>query len=134
MQTGALSMASARSYLISIRKFGRYLHDRGVQHPHLAEDREALRDLVLGWRSEVASMRSERTGSPLSKSTAYQYLNHPENLYRWLLDHRADLARAVGDDRWLALGIETAASINRASGPGPAPEPPTKKRSSRTRS
>jgi hypothetical protein len=51
-------------------------------------------------------MRSERTGGPLSKSTAYQYLNHPENLYGWLLDHRADLARAVGDDRWLALGIE----------------------------
>jgi Phage integrase family len=106
MQTGALSMASARSYLISTRKFGRYLQDRGVQHPRLAEDREGLRDLVLGWRGEVASMRSERTGGPLSKSTAYQYLNHPENLYGWLLDHRADLARAVGDDRWLALGIE----------------------------
>ena len=45
-------------------------------------------------------------GRPLSKSTAYQYLNQPENLYGWLLDHRADLARAVGDDRWLALGIE----------------------------
>ena len=42
----------------------------------------------------------------MSKPTAYQYLNHPENLYGWLLDHRADLARAVGDDRWLALGIE----------------------------
>jgi hypothetical protein len=106
MQTGALSMASARSYLISIRKFGRYLQARGVQHPRLAEDREGLRDLVLGWRGEVASMRSERTGGPLSKSTAYQYLNQPENLYGWLLDHRADLARAVGDDRWLALGIE----------------------------
>ena len=51
-------------------------------------------------------MRSERTGGPLSKPTACQYLNHPENLYGWLLDHRADLARAVGDDRWLALGIE----------------------------
>ena len=106
MQTGALSMASARSYLISIRKFGRYLQDRGVQHPRLAEDREGLRDLVLGWRGEVASMRSERTGGSLSKSTAYQYLNQPENLYAWLLDHRADLSRAVGDDRWLALGIE----------------------------
>ena len=50
-------------------------------------------------------MRSERAGGPLSKPTACQYLNHPENLYGWLLDHRADLARAVGDDRWLALGM-----------------------------
>src|ERR1019366_6132957 len=29
-----------------------------------------------------------------------------ENLWGCLLDHRVDLARAVGDDRWLALGIE----------------------------
>ncbi|MGZ6669663.1 MAG: tyrosine-type recombinase/integrase, partial [Solirubrobacteraceae bacterium] len=122
MQTGALSMASARSYLISIRKFGRYLQGRGVQHPRLAEDREALRDLVLGWRGEVASMRSERTGGPLSKSTAYQYLNQPENLYGWLLDHRADLARAVEDDRWLALGIEH----SRFYQPGERPRTSTK--------
>jgi Phage integrase family len=106
MQTGALSMSSARSYLISIRKFGRYLQARGVEHPRLADTREELRDLVMGWRGEIASTRSERTGGPLSQSTAYQYLNHPEILYGWLLDHRTELARAVDDDRCLALGIE----------------------------
>jgi hypothetical protein len=106
MQTGALSMSSARSYLISIRNFGRHLQARGVEHPRLADTREELRDLVMGWRGEVASTRSERTGGPLSPSTAYQYLNHPEILYGWLLDHRTELARAVDDDRWLALGIE----------------------------
>ena len=50
-------------------------------------------------------MRSERTGGPCRSRRPTSTSTTP-NLYGWLLDHRADLAGAVGDDRWLALGIE----------------------------
>jgi integrase len=123
LETGRLRWTSVLARLGSLTFFSRFIAERGIDEPRLCAERAELRLLALDYLAHVKQRRARcgaNRGRLMTNGTVRHQMNHLERFYAFMVDHKEEAARALGEPRWLALGDEHA----RLWRPGEKPLPP----------
>jgi hypothetical protein len=123
LETGRLRWTSVLARLVSLTAFSRFIAERGIDEPRLCADRAELRLLALDYLAHVKQRRARcgaNRGQLVTNGTVRHQMNHLERFYAFMVDHKEEAARALGEPRWLALGDGHA----RLWRPGEKPLPP----------
>jgi hypothetical protein len=128
LETGLLRWTSVLARLGSLTVFSRFIAERGIDEPGLCADRAELRLLALDYLARVKQRRARcgaNRGQLVTNGTVRHQMNHLERFYAFMVDHKEEAARALGEPRWEALGDHHA----RLWRPGEKPLPPRTPRS-----
>jgi len=123
LETGLLRWTSVLARVGSLTVFSRFIAERGIDEPRLCADRAELRLLALDYLAHVKQRRARcgaNRGQLVTNGTVRHQMNHLERFYAFMVDHKEEGARALGEPRWEALGDEHA----RLWRPGEKPLPP----------
>ena len=123
LETGLLRWTSVLARLGSLTVFSRFIAQRGIEEPRLGADRAELRLLALDYLAHVKQRRARcgaNHGQLVTSGTVRHQMNHLERFYAFMVDHKEEAARALGEPRWEALGDQHA----RLWRPGEKPLPP----------
>ncbi|HEY2656843.1 MAG TPA: tyrosine-type recombinase/integrase [Solirubrobacteraceae bacterium] len=123
LETGLLRWTSVLARLGSLTVFSRFIAERAIDEPRLCGDRAELRLLALDYLAHVKQRRARcgaNRGQLVTNRTVRHQMNHLERFYAFMVDHKEEAARALGEPRWLALGDQHA----RLWRPGEKPLPP----------
>jgi hypothetical protein len=111
LETGLLRWASVLARLLSLTIFSQFLAQHGIDEPRLGADRQDLRLLALDFLGHV-KQRSARCGANrgelVTNGTVRNIIGDVEQFYAFMVDHKQEAARALGEPRWEALGDEHA--------------------------
>jgi integrase len=111
LETGRLRWTSVLARLTSLTVFSRFIAERGIDEPRLCADRAGLRLLALDYLAHVKQRRARcgaNRGQLVTNGTVRHQMNHLERFYAFMVDHKEEAARALGEPRWEALGDEHA--------------------------
>jgi integrase len=123
LETGLLRWTSVLARLGSLTVFSRFIAERGIDEPRLCADRAELRLLALDYLAHVKQRRARcgaNRGQLVTNGTVRHQMNHLERFYAFMVDHKEEAARALGEPRWHALADQHA----RLWRPGEKPLPP----------
>jgi integrase len=123
LETALLRWTSVLARLTTMTIFSRFIARRGVDEPRLCADRAELRLLALDFLAHIKQRRAHcgaNRGQLVTSGTVRQQINHVERFYAFMVDHKEEAARALGEPRWETLGDQHA----RLWRPGEKPLPP----------
>jgi integrase len=108
LESGQLTWSSAAPSHVFASRFSEFAVSRGLDHPALVSDPAGLRPLMLDFRVFLRQWKRRATGAkelggPLDDRSVACTERVIGNFYRAMHDYKADVAAAVGDDRWLEL-------------------------------
>ena len=111
LETGLLRWASVLARLLSLTIFSQFIAERGIDEPRLGADRQDLRLLALDFLGHVKQRRARcgaNRGELVTNGTVRNIIGDVEQFYAFMVDHKQEAARALGEPRWEALGDEHA--------------------------
>jgi integrase len=108
LETGQLTWSSAAPWHVFAARFSEFAVSRALTHPALTADPAGLRPLMLDFRAFLRQWRrgtdgQKKKGGPLDDRSVACTQRVIGNFYRAMHDYKAEVAAAVGDDRWLDL-------------------------------
>ena len=107
IETGFLAWPSVLARIMSLTIFSHFLAERGVDEPRLCADRADLRLLALDFLAHVKQRRARcgaNRGELVTNGTVRNIIGDVEQFYAFMVDHKQEAARALGEPRWEALG------------------------------
>ena len=102
LETNRFGWSTAIRRKEGLRRFDRFLTDRGIDDPALVADPEDLPRLAGDFLSWMRADKS-RSGSQLSASFCRDMQSSIGSFYLFMFDHRLEAARTLGEPRWRRL-------------------------------
>lgn len=111
LERGVYTWSTAQTRQHGLAWFQRYVDRTGCDGPQLSDDQHDLGRWVQGFRHWLGKQKATtgpNRGSSLGATQVRAALTAPEQLYRFLFHEQKAAAQALGEPRWLRLGLQHA--------------------------